>query len=63
MTEIENLKRELAEAKAEIQSLHLRLDNVTLLLKMEMSDSGKHPKVMIINGDLISRVAPSTRSP
>ena len=44
MTEIEALRKELAEAKAEIQRLNLRLSNVTLLLKKEMTASGSLPK-------------------
>ena len=42
--EIQTLKKELAEAKAEIDNLTLRLSNVTLLLKKEMADSGKLSK-------------------
>jgi predicted RNase H-like nuclease (RuvC/YqgF family) len=49
MTEIEALKKELEEAKAEIESLHLRLANVTLLLKKEMVESGKLPKPELIS--------------
>jgi len=49
--EIESLKKELAEARAEIQSLHLRLSNVTLLLKKEMTESGKLPKPNRANDD------------
>jgi hypothetical protein len=44
MTEIELLKKQLAEANAEIESLRLRLSNVTLLLKKEMTESGKLSK-------------------
>jgi len=44
MTEMEALKKELEEAKVEIESLRLRLANVTLLLKKEMVESGKLPK-------------------
>ena len=44
MTEIEILKKMLAEAKAENQSLRLQLDNVTLLLRKEMVVAGKPPK-------------------
>ena len=38
MTDVEanTLKKELAAAQREIESLHLRLANVTLLLKKEM---------------------------
>jgi hypothetical protein len=39
--EIEVLKKELAEAKVEIEELKLRLCNVTFLLKKEMTESGK----------------------
>jgi regulator of replication initiation timing len=44
MTEIELLKKQLAEAMAENQALTLRLENVMLLLKSEMTASGKLPK-------------------
>ena len=44
MNEIELLKKQLAEANAEIDNLRLRLSNVTLMLKKEMLDSGKLPK-------------------
>jgi hypothetical protein len=44
MTEIELLKKQLAEANVEIDSLRLRLSNVTLLLKKEMTASGNLPK-------------------
>jgi hypothetical protein len=44
MTEIELLKKQLAEANTEIESLRLRLSNVTLLLRKEMTESGKLPK-------------------
>jgi hypothetical protein len=39
--EIKALQRELAAAKAEIIQLRLSLDNVTLLLKTEMTETGK----------------------
>jgi hypothetical protein len=42
--EIEAIKKELAEALAEIENLKLRLNNVTLLLKSEMTRSGSLPK-------------------
>jgi len=42
--EILILKKELAEAKAEIEVLMLRLSNVTVLLKKEMVASGSLPK-------------------
>jgi len=45
MTEIEQLKEQLAEARAENQSLMLRLSNVTFLLKKEMVASGNLPKL------------------
>jgi hypothetical protein len=38
------LKKELAEAKAEIEHMRLRLANVTYLLKKEMVASGNLPK-------------------
>ena len=41
--ETKALKLELAAAKAEIIQLRLNLDNVTLLLKREMTESGKIP--------------------
>ncbi len=44
MTEIELLKKQLAEAQAEIAELRLRLSNSTALLKIEMTESGKLPK-------------------
>jgi hypothetical protein len=37
------LKKELAEARAEIESLRLRLNNTTFLLKKEMTASGSLP--------------------
>jgi hypothetical protein len=43
--EIKALKKELEAAKIEIEMLNLRLANVTLLLKKEMTASGKLPKV------------------
>ncbi len=42
--DIAALKKELAEAKAEIAELRLRLSNTSLLLKIEMTASGKLPK-------------------
>ncbi len=42
--EIDLLKKELAEARVEIETLMLRLQNVTLLLKKEMTASGSLPK-------------------
>jgi len=44
MTEIEFLKKQLAEANTEIDALKLRLSNVMLLLKSEMAASGNLPK-------------------
>jgi hypothetical protein len=44
VTEIELLKKQLAEAQAEIAELRLRLSNSSLLLKIEMTASGKLPK-------------------
>jgi hypothetical protein len=45
MTEIERLKKELAEAKAENDLLRLQLDNVTLLYRQILIGDGKLPKV------------------
>jgi len=42
--EMQALKKELADAKAEIEELKLRLSNVMLLLKKEMTESGKLSK-------------------
>ena len=42
--DVEALKKELAEAKAEIQNLMLRLSNVTVMLKKEMTESGSLSK-------------------
>ena len=44
MTEIELLKKQLAEARAEIVELRLRLSNSSMLLRIEMTASGKLPK-------------------
>ena len=44
MNETDLLKKQLAEAKAEIEDLRLRLNNTLLLLKGEMTASGKLPK-------------------
>ncbi len=44
MTETERLKKELAEARAEIENLKLQLSNVTFMLKKEMKEAGKLPK-------------------
>jgi hypothetical protein len=44
MTEIERLKKELAEAKAENDRLRLQLDNVTLLYRQELLVASKLPK-------------------
>jgi hypothetical protein len=43
--DIEALQKELAAAKAEIQSLRLRLNNVTYILSEEMTASGRLPKL------------------
>jgi len=44
--QVEVLKKELAEAKAEIEHLRLRLGNANLLLRAEMMETGKIPKMM-----------------
>jgi hypothetical protein len=44
MTEIERLKKELAEAKAENDRLRLQLDNVTLLYRQTLLAESKLPK-------------------
>jgi len=44
VTEIQLVKKQLAEAKAEIADLRLRLSNSSMLLKIEMTESGKLPK-------------------
>jgi len=44
MPEADVLKKELKEARVEIENLKLRLSNVTFLLKKEMQVSGKLPK-------------------
>ena len=44
MTEIERLKKELAEAKAENARLRLQLDNVALLYRRMMLKADKLPK-------------------
>jgi hypothetical protein len=44
MSEIETLKKQLAEAEAEIECLKLRLANVTVLFKKEMTASASLPK-------------------
>ncbi len=54
MTELERLKKELAEARAEIENLNLRLSNVTFLLKKEMIASGKIVGPSREQGDPIS---------
>ena len=41
MSETETLNKLLTEAKTEIESLRLRLDNVTFLLRKEMTEGGK----------------------
>ena len=54
MTEIERLKKELAEAKAENDRLRLQLDNVTLLYRQQLLATPKLPKVAKEKGDPIS---------
>jgi len=44
MTEVDILKKQLAEANTEIENLRLRLRNALLLLKKEMTASGNLPK-------------------
>jgi hypothetical protein len=44
MTEIDRLKKELADSKAENQKLRRQLDNVTLLYKQMLVEAGKLPK-------------------
>jgi hypothetical protein len=39
------LRKEIAKLKIEVDELRLQLDNVLLLLKTEMTESGKLPKV------------------
>ncbi len=43
--ELLSLEKELAQAKAEIEELKLRLSNVTFLLTREMTASGSLPKI------------------
>ena len=54
MSEIEKLKKEVELLRKENQSLKLRLDNVTLLLKKEMIAAGKLQEPSIENGDSTS---------
>ena len=54
MTEIERLKKELADAKAENDRLRLRLDNVTLLYRQEMLAASKLSKGAKEKGESIS---------
>jgi hypothetical protein len=54
MTEIERLKKELAEAKAENDRLRLQLDNVTLLYKQGLLAESKLPKPWTGSGNPIS---------
>jgi len=54
MSEIEKLKKEVDLLRKENQSLKLRLDNVTLLLKKEMIAAGKLQEPSIENGDSTS---------
>jgi hypothetical protein len=44
MTELETLRKQLAEAKAEIDALRLQLSNATFLYKAELTKSGKLTK-------------------
>jgi hypothetical protein len=44
MTEIELLKRKLADAEAEVVLLRLRVSNLMLLLRKEMTSSGSLPE-------------------
>ena len=44
MNEREDLKKQLAQAQAGIADLKLRLSNSTMLLKIEMTASGKLPR-------------------
>ena len=44
MTDVDAFKKELKEAQAEIENLKLRLNNVTLMLRKEMQESGRLPK-------------------
>jgi hypothetical protein len=53
MTETEHLRKDLAEAKAEIATLRLQLDNVTMLYKHMMIEAGKLPKSAKGRGDSI----------
>ena len=55
MSEIEKLKKELDLLQKENQSLKLRVDNLTFLLKKEMIAAGKLQKPLIENGDSTSR--------
>ena len=43
MNKVVLLEKQLAEAKAEIEKLRLRLDNVTFMLRKEMTASGSLP--------------------
>jgi len=54
MSETETLNKLLTEAKAEIESLRLRLDNVTFLLRKEMTEGGKALPGRAKNGDTVS---------
>jgi len=44
MSELEILRKQLAEALAEIERLKLQLNNATFLLRKEMTASGHLPK-------------------
>ena len=54
MTEVERLNGQLAEAKAENDRLRLQLDNVTLLYRQMLIETGKLPKPSEESGDQIS---------
>lgn len=54
MTEIETLKKQLAEAIAKNDRLQVQLDNVTLLYKLLLIKTGKLPTLSRENGNPIS---------
>ena len=56
-TQLEVLQKELDEAKAESQSLRLRLSNVTYILKEEMTASGSLPNLSLRNKTIHARVS------
>jgi len=45
MADVEALGKELKEAPVEIESLKLRLSNLTPMLRIEMRQTGKLPQV------------------